>query len=1370
MATQTAVFNVHLQMQSKGFVKGADDAKLGTDGLDTSTRKATRSTKNFTAGLGGLKSVLATLGIAAAGRQITQLATAYDAAFTKIETLVGVNRATLDGWRKDLLALGPELGRGPQELADALFVVTSAGARGAEALEIVETAGKAAAIGLGETADIARVVTAAIQTYGSASLNASQATNILLGTVREGNLEASGLASSLGRVLGIAQSVGVEFGEVGAFVATLSRTGLTAAESVTALSGTLASLVKGSSDASKALASVGMTTEGLLESLAGDGLNAALIDLVEAFDGDIRALQRVIPEKEALVGVLGVAGAQSAELARITRDLTGELSILGDEFLRVQESPKQIFARLLATLQSVGIELGSKVLPGITKLAQSLVDLGKDGTGLAVVGDRITDVFNGTAEAVSFLIKNLRAAAVAVGTFFAVMAAGKLTSLLIGIQSLNQAFLAVALVMDVVRAKAITMWAAVSLPAAVAVGIGALAFHFVKASEAIAETEKAARSLDDTATTMISNIAAALDSMRSGEGLVTEETLAALEAQGERIQTEIQQGLTQLEGLRSRIEESNTLNIRSGGTFTSTRSHERLLEVLASTERSLDTLEVAWRKNEVAIFEVSETLEEGTALAERHRKVVAELVDLYAEQAAVVEKATGKLRGMLGLELARWSAEAAGKLDLFEIAVKAGFRSLQQMNPEARAFAEALLTIRKNADGLDTAIEAALDVSAEGFGSHVGPFEAQIPVVEDLEIAIDGATDGVEELRKAQEESRLAWLRMGDAAADALFLIDRDIGNALGGMIEMIRAGDQLSKTFADLGEGDGKLAQFFGGKGGQVLAQIGQAIAGYQAAASVVGESGKDLNGRNNDEREIGTKIGATAGAIVGSIIGPLGTALGAMIGGLLGGALGSLFGHGTENSRGTLQFGEDGLAFGFDRDDGQGTHDAVQAIVDSVATAFEALEALTGGTLAGSHGVGIKVNSKGQIEVDIFGDNPISLITDDAQEAFDAIMVGMIRNSRFEGMSEAMTELLKVTTATTFDELLAQVGTVMRADELTEQIEQLLPGFDSIIDTLDGFREQISSLEEELLATGLSAATVAEIIAVTMEKLEQATIAASNRIEADLIGSILQYIEDEALRIRLIEIKGQLELANMRAQVILLEALGVLTAAQIALINGAIDQVEAAINGVAAAAGAAATVSVPRVYIPRSSRVGSSSGTSNLRTGLAGFLEGLQSGSAFSGSLPSGVRLNNAIQAFNDIIKSGEIGEDTLPRSRELLEAAKAFTGGSGPLFRRLISDLESGVSGVLNDRHQGVRDAESRSRAIGGSTNTEKQVQEEIRDAAVRTNDILIDSARVQVEAINGLTMAQEEQAEKVEKAIRNSQFAIEQASRFKPSSLD
>jgi hypothetical protein len=90
-----------------------------------------------------------TLPIVGVGVAATKMAMDFDESMTKIVSLVGLSRDQVQEMRGDVLRLAGETAKAPQELAEALFVVTSAGLRGADAISALEMSAKAGAAGLG---------------------------------------------------------------------------------------------------------------------------------------------------------------------------------------------------------------------------------------------------------------------------------------------------------------------------------------------------------------------------------------------------------------------------------------------------------------------------------------------------------------------------------------------------------------------------------------------------------------------------------------------------------------------------------------------------------------------------------------------------------------------------------------------------------------------------------------------------------------------------------------------------------------------------------------------------------------------------------------------------------------------------------------------------------------------------------------------------------------------------------------------------------------------------------------------------------------------------------------------------------------------
>ena len=310
-----------------------------------------------------------TLPFAAAGAAGVKMATDLESSFSKIENLVGITGKALDDFKTSVRNVSSETGKSQQELSEALFTVSSAGLRGAEATEVLERSAKASAIGLGDTQQIAQALTGVMQAYGKSGMTAAQATDTLTAIVREGNLEAEALAPTLGRVVGIASQLGVSFEEVGANIATFTRLGVPAEEAVVGLRGIMASFLKPTADAKNALATLGMTAEDLRNQVSEEGLQATLANLMQSFEGNDEALTSVFGNVRALSAVLGTAGAQGETYAAVLDNISNSTGIVDEGFENVSQTSGFKFQQTLNSLRNAGIELGNALLPLVTKIA-----------------------------------------------------------------------------------------------------------------------------------------------------------------------------------------------------------------------------------------------------------------------------------------------------------------------------------------------------------------------------------------------------------------------------------------------------------------------------------------------------------------------------------------------------------------------------------------------------------------------------------------------------------------------------------------------------------------------------------------------------------------------------------------------------------------------------------------------------------------------------------------------------------------------------------------------------------------------------------------------------------------------------------------
>ena len=366
------------------------------DQYEAAMRRAQQSTENFTGqssqrieqfgmkaqAVGGWMRTRVTLPIVAAGAAGVKMAVDFDSSMTRIQSLVGLSASEVDGMRDSVMSLSGDTATAPKELADALFFATSAGLESAEALEAVEWAAKASAVGLGDTSTIVDLTTSAMNAYGADVLGAAEATDVLTAAVRLGKLEPSQLAGAMGHVLPVASAMGVGFDEVGAAFAAMSRTGTNASQAATQLRGIMATLLSPSKEARDALAGVGLSVEGIQDSLRNDGLLATLEMMVGSLGDNVTASEAVFGNVRALSGVMDMLGSNVDGTRQIFDQMSDTAGITAEAFDITSQSVGFRMAQAWTDFKVALMTAGEIILPMVTQITEFIGHLASRFTEL----------------------------------------------------------------------------------------------------------------------------------------------------------------------------------------------------------------------------------------------------------------------------------------------------------------------------------------------------------------------------------------------------------------------------------------------------------------------------------------------------------------------------------------------------------------------------------------------------------------------------------------------------------------------------------------------------------------------------------------------------------------------------------------------------------------------------------------------------------------------------------------------------------------------------------------------------------------------------------------------------------------------------
>ena len=358
--------------------------KLNSKAFTGSLKKVERRMKKFGGKLKSIGSSLTTsvslplIGIAAAS---VKTASDFEKSMTKIETLVGLPKAAVNELSDAVLDLAGRTATAPQELADGLYFLTSAGLDAESAMEALEASAKGSASGLGDMEALATVASAAQNAYGKETLTASKALDIFGTMVQSGMFKSEELANVLGSQLGLASNLGISMEELGAMIATYTRTTGSATDATTGLSGVMMTFAKLDSEPTKqqaaALDKIGMSAKDVKAMLGEQGLLATLQHLQTEFNSNGVSMASMFSKSQALKGVLGVLGNQTESYTEILGNMEGAQGFVNNAFETTSETSAFKFNQALTDLKVAGIELGAQLLPIATKIAKFFSEAAK---------------------------------------------------------------------------------------------------------------------------------------------------------------------------------------------------------------------------------------------------------------------------------------------------------------------------------------------------------------------------------------------------------------------------------------------------------------------------------------------------------------------------------------------------------------------------------------------------------------------------------------------------------------------------------------------------------------------------------------------------------------------------------------------------------------------------------------------------------------------------------------------------------------------------------------------------------------------------------------------------------------------------------
>ena len=304
----------------------------------------------------------------------TKSAADFQSGLTALVTGAGESQANLALVGKGLLDMSGQVGVSASDLVKGMFMIESAGYRGADGLRVQLAAAQAAKVGNADLAVTADAVTTVMKDYHLSTFQAADAANFLVSVVSQGKTHMEDLAASMASILPTASALNIPLSQIGGAMAAITSRGVPASDAATQLKFTLMALVHESSKGAGALTEIGTSSEEVGKVLTNQGLLPAiqLINdkLMKAFPNDtaarVSALTDIFGGKKGLAGALQVTGQNLGDFVTAASNVAGAVDknhgkVMG--WALVQQDLNSKIDRAKGALGALAIELGTKLLP-----------------------------------------------------------------------------------------------------------------------------------------------------------------------------------------------------------------------------------------------------------------------------------------------------------------------------------------------------------------------------------------------------------------------------------------------------------------------------------------------------------------------------------------------------------------------------------------------------------------------------------------------------------------------------------------------------------------------------------------------------------------------------------------------------------------------------------------------------------------------------------------------------------------------------------------------------------------------------------------------------------------------------------------------
>lgn len=332
------------------------------------------------------------------GVQAVKAVAEFEKGMANVATLLdGDVKTRINELNRSVKDLMTQTGLSAETLQEGLYQTISALGDTTDSMYILEIASKGAVAGNASVTDSVNLLSAVMKGYGVVSKESAQkVSDLAFLTVKLGQTTFPELASSMGKVIPLADTLKLSQEELFGAMATLTGVTGQAGEVTTQLRGILTDLMDPSTEMTEQLNLMGYETGvAAMESL---GLNGTLMGLKESVQGNETEFANLFGRIEGTVAALALSGSQADIFTTKTLAMTDAVGSTEKAFKTQQNTLSSTMARLKESFNVVKVEIGEQLLPHVQKVADWIM------SNMPKIKETITNVFQKIASAIKVVV------------------------------------------------------------------------------------------------------------------------------------------------------------------------------------------------------------------------------------------------------------------------------------------------------------------------------------------------------------------------------------------------------------------------------------------------------------------------------------------------------------------------------------------------------------------------------------------------------------------------------------------------------------------------------------------------------------------------------------------------------------------------------------------------------------------------------------------------------------------------------------------------------------------------------------------------------------------------------------------------------